>query len=73
MEGFAEFKGNFLAPSAQRSSDMARILQQWKAAWAAGSRGPSDELLLNRDGSFQLAIIRRLLAERDNRPLALAE
>jgi len=73
LPGFKELGGDFLAPPAQRGSDIARVLRQWKPSWADGSRSASDELLLNSDGSFRLAIIQRLIAERDNRLVALNE
>jgi hypothetical protein len=73
MPGFGAFKGDFLAPPAQRRGDIAGILRQWKPAWTAGSHTNVDGLLLNPDGSFRLEIVQRLLAERNNRPVALAE
>jgi formate-dependent nitrite reductase cytochrome c552 subunit len=72
LPAFAAFTGDFLAPPAQRRSDMAHIADQWKSTWTAGPRSVSDELLLNRDGSFQPAM-QRLLLERDNRPIELNE
>jgi hypothetical protein len=71
--GFAEFAGDFLASPTRRGSDIAEIMRQWRTAWSRGSRGVSDELLLNADGSFRQSILQRLIAERDNRPVALAE
>ncbi len=73
LPGFATFAGDFLASPAQRQSDIAGILRQWNVGWSARPLHTSDELLLNSDGSFRLAITQRLLAERDNRPVALAE
>lgn len=73
LPGFGTFAGDFLGSPVQRGSDVAGILRQWKTAWLAGSRRVSDELLLNRDGSFQQPIMGRLRAERDNRPVALGE
>src|SRR6185369_3862227 len=71
--GFAEFAGDFLASPTRRGTDIAEIMRQWRTAWSRGSRGVSDELLLNADGSFRQSILQRLIGERDNRPVALAE
>ena len=73
LPGFGEFRGNFLAPSDQRRSDIAAINGQWKAGWTMGSRSTPGEVLLNTDGSFRLEIIQRLLAARDNRSVVLNE
>jgi Cytochrome c552/Cytochrome c554 and c-prime len=73
LPGFTTFSGDFLASPAQRGSDIARILGQWQSSWKGGSRKALGEVLLNTDGSLQLATIQRLLAERDNRIVALAE
>lgn len=73
LPGFGEFHGNFLASPDQRRSDIAAINGQWKTGWSIGSRSTPEEVLLNRDGSFRLTIVQRLLSERDNRAVALAE
>ena len=73
LPGFGEFRGNFLAPSDQRRSDIAAINGQWKSGWAIGTRSTPEEVLLNSDGSFRLEIIQRLLAARDNRSVVLNE
>jgi len=73
LPGYSTFAGDFLAPSTQRGSDIAGILRKWKTVWPGGSPGVADELLLNAEGSFRRDVMQRLLAERDNRPVALAE
>ena len=73
LPGFTEFAGDFLGSPTRRASDIAEILGRWRTAWSRGSRRVPDELLLNTDGSFHESIVQRLLGERDNRPVALAE
>jgi hypothetical protein len=61
-----------LASAAQRA-DAARALRERAAGFAAASRSPGEAVLLDARGRLLPGELARLRAQRDDRPLNLAE
>ena len=61
-----------MMPSARRAEDGVRVMQRWRRAEAG--RLPTDSsLLFDARGALRRDAWERLLRQRDDRPLTLAE
>ncbi len=70
LPGYETEMDHAVAPRAQRSADLLRVMNTFGKRTA---KRTDPQLLFNRDGSFQVNLIQRLVAQRDNRPVFLNE
>lgn len=70
LPGFEAFPGDFLSASSKRRDDAAAVLAQWRRRAPAAAQA---RLLIGPGGTLDGAVLRRLLALRDNRPVSLNE
>ena len=73
LAGFEAFSYDFVAPPESRSRAAAEAFRIWSAARGQGKGAGNPRILVGVDGSFDIEAARRLVEQRDNRPVLLAE
>jgi len=71
--GFEDFEFDYLAGAAERNTAGRQKLAVWNRSADEIPRRTGDEILIQQDGSIKIDEFRRLLRQRDNRPLYLSE
>lgn len=72
LPSFRNFDYDFVAPEVQRLSARNNAIQIWNQRSQKDKAG-SDSVLITRQGIIKETIFQRLLSERDDRPVNLAE
>ena len=68
-----DFDYDFLAPPAERDATIVRIVQDWQTRIAPQNARRGREVLLDEDGNLDFDELQRLVRQRDDTPLSLAE
>ena len=72
LPGFERFSYDFMAPVATRVMRGQQAFQLWEQRGAATSDRRGSEVLLDAKGKLMHQRVRRLLDQRDNRPMRCA-
>lgn len=64
---------DFLDPEAEREAAIQRMLDDWSVRRGARRDRDLEPLLIDASGDLRVALFRRLLAQRDHRPVYLGE
>ena len=72
LPGFADFDYDFVAPPRQQFADAVKALTLWRRAPRVNER-TAPALLISSDGNLNMDVVRRLLRQRDARPVLLRE
>jgi predicted CXXCH cytochrome family protein len=70
---FAAFPYDFVGAPAERRQAAAEAMRLWNASRAPAAGANHTQILLGADGSLDVEAVRRILEQRDNRPVLLAE
>jgi len=73
LPGFERFDYDCMAPPDERAAAAARARAQWESALPPAARTPSARLLIDSSGRIDDAAHSRLLSQRDDRRVELAE
>lgn len=73
LAGFREFPFDFIGPPEQRGRAAAEALRLWSETRQRGTAARNPRILLGADGSLDIETVQRLLRQRDDRPMLLAE
>lgn len=75
LPGYEEFRYDFLADPSERIESIQQALELWpsKESIRGRSEQNSAAVLLNLDGEFNRSVFKRLVNQRDNRPVYLSE
>ncbi len=72
LPGYTDFHFDYLAEREERVATALPLLQSWQRS-AESRRRRDPELLVNAEGEIRVDAFRRLLNQRDHRPLFLRE
>ncbi len=73
MPGFEDFAYDFLGPSTERQAAIERAVEVWRLQGETAARAENARLLLNPNGQLDEELLRKLVEQRDNRPIVIAE
>ena len=71
--GFANLEYDFLAPPGERAAVRLRLWRGWHRTRKTAKRPTGDPILIDADGSLDWTTFNRLLRQRDDRSVNLAE
>ena len=71
--GFANLEYDFMAPPSERSAVRLRLWRGWHRTRKTVKRPTGDPILIDTDGSLDWMTFDRLLRQRDDRSVNLAE
>jgi hypothetical protein len=73
LDGFAGFEFDFVASQEVATKKLVEAAGRWNRAMAGAPDRSGPHLLLNEGGEMDDPALRRLLSERDNRPVRIVE
>jgi hypothetical protein len=73
LDGFAAFEFDFVASQEVATKKLVEAAGRWNRAMAGAPDRSGPHLLLNEGGEMDDPALRRLLSERDNRPVRIVE